>query len=158
MDKRYYFFNVEHCARLPDFFPFWRPHPRQFSGHFTKIATDSALISWIFLNFDKCRLKNSIIALVPPIGTKKPNFGVLAHGLVGHEVPGVVVWPLLLYCEILGDISSYKATLQSEGKESIHFTSQFTFQTDQYIKTPKFFFNLFFRQVKSYLFTRKQIQ
>ena len=35
---------------------------------------------------------------------------------VGHEVPGVVVWPLLLYCEMLGDINSYKATLQSEGK------------------------------------------
>ena len=33
---------------------------------------------------------------------------------VGHEVPGVVVWPL--YCEMRGDISSYKATLQSEGK------------------------------------------
>ena len=28
----------------------------------------------------------------------------------------VVVWPLLLYCKMLGDISSYKATLQSEGK------------------------------------------
>ena len=28
----------------------------------------------------------------------------------------VVVWPFLLYCEMLGDISSYGATLQSEGK------------------------------------------
>ena len=27
---------------------------------------------------------------------------------VGHEVPGVVVWRSLLYCEILGDISYYK--------------------------------------------------
>ena len=35
---------------------------------------------------------------------------------VGHEVPGVVVWHLLLYCEMLGDVSSYKATLQSKGK------------------------------------------
>ena len=41
---------------------------------------------------------------------------------VGHEVPGVVVWPLLLHrglgWEMLGDITcSYdKATLQSEGK------------------------------------------
>ena len=42
---------------------------------------------------------------------------------VGHEVPSVVVWPLLLYCEMLGDISSYKAALQSDGKQSIHFTS-----------------------------------
>ena len=34
---------------------------------------------------------------------------------VGHEVPGVVVWPLLLhvYCEMLGDISYDNATLQS---------------------------------------------
>ena len=68
-------------CKIARFFPFWRPHPRQFSGHITKIATDSALISWIFLNFDKFRLKNSIIILVPPIGTKIPILGVLAHGL-----------------------------------------------------------------------------
>ena len=39
---------------------------------------------------------------------------------VGHEVPSVVVWPLLLHrglgWEMLGDISYDKATLQSEGK------------------------------------------
>ena len=43
---------------------------------------------------------------------------------VGHEVPGVVVWPLLLKWglgwEMLGDISYHKATLQSEGKHGIH--------------------------------------
>ena len=43
---------------------------------------------------------------------------------VGHEVPGVVVWPLLLKWglgwEMLGDISYHKATLQSESKHSIH--------------------------------------
>ena len=42
---------------------------------------------------------------------------------VGHEVPGVVIWPLLLKWglrwEMLGDISYHKATLQSEGKHSI---------------------------------------
>ena len=41
-----------------------------------------------------------------------------------HEVPGVVVWSLLLKWglgwEMLGDISYRKATLQSEGKHSIH--------------------------------------
>ena len=40
---------------------------------------------------------------------------------VGHEVPGVVVWPLLLHWglgwEMLGDISHDKATLQSDGKK-----------------------------------------
>ena len=45
---------------------------------------------------------------------------------VGHEVPGVVVWPLLLKWglgwEMLGDISYHKATLQSEGKHSFTFT------------------------------------
>ena len=44
---------------------------------------------------------------------------------VGHEVPGVVVWPLLLKrglgWEMLGDISYHKATLQSEGKHSFTF-------------------------------------
>ena len=35
---------------------------------------------------------------------------------VGHEVPGVVVWPLLFYCKMLGDISFDNVTLQSEGK------------------------------------------
>ena len=39
---------------------------------------------------------------------------------VGREVPGVVVWPLLLYCglgwEMLGDVSYDNAPLQSEGK------------------------------------------
>ena len=39
---------------------------------------------------------------------------------VWHEVPGVVVWPLLLHrglgWEMLGDISYDKASLQSEGK------------------------------------------
>ena len=38
---------------------------------------------------------------------------------VGHEVPGVVVWPLLLHrglgWEMLGDITYDKATLQFEG-------------------------------------------
>ena len=38
---------------------------------------------------------------------------------VGHEVPGVVVWPLLLHrglgWEMLGDIAYDKATLQFEG-------------------------------------------
>ena len=45
---------------------------------------------------------------------------------VGHEVPGVVVWPLLLKwglgLKMLGDISYHKATLQSEGKHSFTFT------------------------------------
>ena len=59
----------------------WRPGRLQFSGHFTKKATDSALISLIFVNFNKCRLKKSMVALVPPIGTKNPIFGVSAHGL-----------------------------------------------------------------------------
>ena len=39
---------------------------------------------------------------------------------VGHEVPGVVVWPLMLHgglgWEMLGDISYDKATLKSESK------------------------------------------
>ena len=39
---------------------------------------------------------------------------------VGHEIPGVVVWPLLLHWglgwEMLRDISYDKATLKSEGK------------------------------------------
>ena len=47
---------------------------------------------------------------------------------VGHEVPGVVVWPLLLKWgsgwELLGDISYHKATLQSEGKHSIQYSEQ----------------------------------
>ena len=38
----------------------------------------------------------------------------------GHEVPGVVVWPLLLHLglgwELFGDISYDKATLKSDGK------------------------------------------
>ena len=38
------------------------------------------------------------------------------HRHITLKVPGVVVCPLLLYCEMLGDVSSYKATLQSEGK------------------------------------------
>ena len=41
----------------------------------------------------------------------------MSTGTVGHEVPGV--WSGL-GCEMLGDISSYRATLQSEGKQSIH--------------------------------------
>ena len=59
----------------------WSPHPNQFSGHFTKKATDSALISWIFVYHNKCRLKKFMLALVPPIGTKNPILGVSAHGL-----------------------------------------------------------------------------
>ena len=39
---------------------------------------------------------------------------------VGHEIPGVVVWPLLLYCglgwKMLGDIGYDEATLKSEGQ------------------------------------------
>ena len=42
----------------------------------------------------------------------------------GHEVPGVVVWPLLLKWglgwEMLGDVSYHEATLQSDGKHSVH--------------------------------------
>ena len=34
---------------------------------------------------------------------------------VGHEVPGVAVWPLL-FVVMLGDISYNKATLKSEDK------------------------------------------
>ena len=57
-------------------------------------------------------------------GTCKKTILVLARSFlskrVGHEVPGVVVWPLLLHWglgwEMLGDISYDKATLQSEGK------------------------------------------
>ena len=67
--------------KLPDFLSYWIPHPFQISAHFTKKATDSALISWIFINFNKRTLKKSMMALVPPIGTKNPILGVLAHGL-----------------------------------------------------------------------------
>ena len=38
---------------------------------------------------------------------------------VGHEVPGVVVWPLLLSEGWCGKCSE----IQFEGKHSIHFTS-----------------------------------
>ena len=38
-----------------------------------------------------------------------------------------MVWPWLLYCEMLGDISSYRATLQSEGTTSLHTSLHFTF-------------------------------
>ena len=44
------------------------------------------------------------------------NSHVSYNSHVGHEVPGAAVWPWLLYCEMLRDISSYRATLQSEGK------------------------------------------
>ena len=60
------------------FYPTGIPTPDpQFSRHFTKKGTDSALISWIFVNVNDCRLKKSMIALVPPIGTKKLCFGGL---------------------------------------------------------------------------------
>ena len=45
---------------------------------------------------------------------------------VGHEVPGVVVWPLLLSdgwgggCSEILATAVHIATLQSEGKNSIH--------------------------------------
>ena len=52
------------------------------------------------------------------------NLWVENRQRVGHEVPCVVVRPLLLKWglgwEMLGDISYHKATLQSEGKHSIH--------------------------------------
>ena len=68
--------------KLPDFLSYWIPQPLQISAHFTKKATDSALISWIFINFNTERtFKKSMIALVPPIGTKNRILGVLAHGL-----------------------------------------------------------------------------
>ena len=45
---------------------------------------------------------------------------------VGHEVPGLVVWPLLLKqglgWKMLEDISYDKATLQSKGKYSFTIT------------------------------------
>ena len=51
------------------------------------------------------------------------KFSPLIHAEY-HQVLGVVVWPLLLKWglgwEMLGDISYHKATLQSEGKQSIH--------------------------------------
>ena len=55
----------------------WRPGRLQFSGHFTKKATNSALISLIFANFNKCRLKK----IYGSAGTKNPILGVSAHGL-----------------------------------------------------------------------------
>ena len=52
------------------------------------------------------------------------NLWVENRQRVGHEVPCVVVRPLLLKWglgwEMLGDISYHKANLQSEGKHSIH--------------------------------------
>ena len=44
------------------------------------------------------------------------NSHVSCNSHLGHEVPSAVVWPWLLCCEMLRDISSYRATLQFEGK------------------------------------------
>ena len=97
MVQRYYFFNVDHYSRMPDFLSNWSPHPRQFSRHFTKKATDSVLISWIFVNLNNCRLKKSIIALVPPFGTKNPILGVLAHGLI--KLHRLAPFGKIFYCK-----------------------------------------------------------
>ena len=60
-----------------------RPHPRQFSGHFTKKSYRISVDIMDFLKLQsECRLKISMIALVPPIGTETPILGVLAHGLI----------------------------------------------------------------------------
>ena len=64
------------------FFPTGVPAPINFQVISPKKAIDSALISWLFVNFNKGRLKKSMVALPPPIDTKHPILGFLAHGLI----------------------------------------------------------------------------
>lgn len=78
--------DVKHYAKIARFFILLETPAPQFSGHFTKRATNSPFI-YLLIYFNKCRFKKSMLALVPPKGKKKnkPILGVLAHGLKVHQ-------------------------------------------------------------------------
>lgn len=61
--------------KLPDFLSYWIPHPLQILSHFTRKATDSALISWTFIKFNKGRLKKIHDSTGPSNWYKKTFLG-----------------------------------------------------------------------------------
>ena len=78
----------------------------------------------MFLTYSRTSVNKNTPSRRTPLGHLEcPLTGgaiVVFKALKGHEVPGVVVWRLLLYWglgwEMLGDISYDKAILKSEGK------------------------------------------